>query len=231
MKDSHKLLDSLLSDDVSLFKETLDDALTERIFGKFESKKEDIMKSLEEEDSASVNDPDIALDPRLDKEFFLKSLDVKGHKVTLKSIGVGPTKPVVAYVNGKRWEVFPGPKRATKEVKQYIKTAKPEELKPEPKPEPEAKPEVKSEVPEEKPEETKESLNPTLTVIHDILEKGGKRKFKIADGSVQIMTEELAYKIAKVHDSLSGDNQVRFGNMLCINNKDYNKIIDFVKDK
>ena len=230
MKDTQRLLNTILSDDVSLFKEALDDILSERIFGQFDSKKVEIMTSLAEEDSASVHDPDVALDPRLDKEIFLKTFDVKGTKVTLKSIGVGPTQPVVAYVNGKRWEVFPGPKRAAKEVKQYIKTAKPEELNPEPKPEP--KSEVKPEPTEEKPEKTtNESLNPTLQVIYDILENGGKRKIKLADNSEHIMTEELAHNLAKVHDDLNGDNQIRFRNMLYINNKDYNKIVDFAKGK
>jgi hypothetical protein len=45
---------------------------------------------------------------------------VEGHKVTIKQIGLGLSKPVRVYVDGNRWEFFPGPDAAMRAVKPYI---------------------------------------------------------------------------------------------------------------
>ena len=67
-----------------------------------------------------AKDDDISLDPNFEKEFFIKEMDVDGHKVTIKQIGLGLSKPVRVYVDGNRWEFFPGPDAAMKAVKPYL---------------------------------------------------------------------------------------------------------------
>jgi hypothetical protein len=65
--------------------------------------------------------PEIALDPRLEKEIFIDTFEVNGKTVIIKSLGLGITKPVVVYIDDKRWEVFPGPRIAKREVRRHIK--------------------------------------------------------------------------------------------------------------
>ena len=67
---------------------------------------------------------EIALDPRLEKEIFIDSFEINGSKVIIKSLGLGATKPVVVYIDDKRWEVFPGPKIAKREARRHIKKGK-----------------------------------------------------------------------------------------------------------
>ena len=73
------------------------------------------------EAEVTPDSPEIALDPTLEKEIFIDSFDIQGKNVVIKSLGLGATKPVVVYVDDKRWEVFPGPKVAKREVRRYIK--------------------------------------------------------------------------------------------------------------
>lgn len=69
---------------------------------------------------AQGTDEDPVLDPSMDREFFLKSFEVGENTVTIKTIGVGKNKPVSVYINGVRWEMFPGPIRAEEEAKKFI---------------------------------------------------------------------------------------------------------------
>ena len=73
------------------------------------------------EQEASVDSPEIALDPRLEKEIFIDTFEVNGSTIIIKSLGLGATKPVVVYIDDKRWEVFPGPKIAKREARRHIK--------------------------------------------------------------------------------------------------------------
>jgi hypothetical protein len=73
------------------------------------------------EAETSVDSPEIALDPRLEKEVFIDSFEVGESNVVIKSLGLGPTKPVVVYIDDKRWEVFPGPRIAKREARRHIK--------------------------------------------------------------------------------------------------------------
>lgn len=117
----------------------------------------------EEPDKYDVQgtETDPALDPSMEREYFLKSFDEGDHTVAIKTIGVGRNKPVSVYINDVRWEMFPGPLRAEEEAKKFIKSknfedwkgakiAKQEEEAPAPKEAPE------EEVPEEKEEINKQ---------------------------------------------------------------------------
>lgn len=68
----------------------------------------------------TAKDDDISLDPNFEKEFYMKEMDYKGHKVVLKQIGLGLSKPVRVYVDDKRWEFFPGPEAAIKSARSYV---------------------------------------------------------------------------------------------------------------
>jgi len=85
-------------------------------------------------DKLTAKDDDISLDPNFEKEFYIKEMDYNGHKVTLKQIGLGLSKPVRVYVDDKRWEFFAGPEAAIKASKTYIdgmnKSENVEETKP-----------------------------------------------------------------------------------------------------
>lgn len=63
---------------------------------------------------------DISLDPNFEKEFYHSSEKYKGQDVLIKQLGTGFGKPVRVYINGRRWEFFPGPKAAMKATKTYI---------------------------------------------------------------------------------------------------------------
>ena len=73
------------------------------------------------ETEVTMDSPEIALDPRLEKEVWVDSFEVNGKTVVIKSLGLGITKPVVVYIDDKRWEVFPGPRIAKREVRRHIK--------------------------------------------------------------------------------------------------------------
>jgi hypothetical protein len=74
------------------------------------------------EAEVTVDSPEIALDPRLEKEIWLDSFDIAGKTVIIKSLGLGPTQPVVVYIDDKRWEIFPGPKVAKNAARRHIKS-------------------------------------------------------------------------------------------------------------
>ena len=69
---------------------------------------------------ATAKDDDISLDPNFEKEFYMKETEYKGHKVLLKQVGLGLSKPVRVYVDNKRWEFFAGPEAAIRGAKSYI---------------------------------------------------------------------------------------------------------------
>ena len=68
-----------------------------------------------------AKDDDISLDPNFEKEYLSKSMVLDGHKVQFKQIGLGLSKPIRVYVDGQRWELFPGPEAAMRATKEYMK--------------------------------------------------------------------------------------------------------------
>ena len=63
---------------------------------------------------------DMSLDPNFEKEFYHSNMKYKGQEILIKQLGTGFGKPVRVYINGRRWEFFPGPKAAMKATKGYI---------------------------------------------------------------------------------------------------------------
>lgn len=63
---------------------------------------------------------DMSLDPNFEKEFYHSSEKYKNQEILIKQLGTGFGKPVRVYINGRRWEFFPGPKAAMKATRAYI---------------------------------------------------------------------------------------------------------------
>jgi len=127
---SSNMVDSLESGDITRFKQDFEQRICELIVDKVEEKKSSIMQSVHEQEEEAEAGPQIdggaddslLADPAMSKEYFLKTIEHEGHEITLKKLGLGPTKPIVVHVDGKRWELFPGPKVAEKQAKQYVST-------------------------------------------------------------------------------------------------------------
>ena len=107
------------------------DAISEIVEG-FESEADSLLKRdhvLNEEGEempgpgetqGTLEDP--ALDPALEKEYYLKSIEQGKHTITLKTIGIGKNKPVSVYIDGFRWEMFPGPIKAEAETIAFVQS-------------------------------------------------------------------------------------------------------------
>jgi len=65
-------------------------------------------------------DEDNGLNPTLEKEFLVKTFQHNGKIVELKQIGLGLSRPIRVYIDGSRWNFFPGLESATEMTKEYI---------------------------------------------------------------------------------------------------------------
>lgn len=63
---------------------------------------------------------DSGLNPTLEKEFLVKTFQHNGKIVELKQIGLGLSRPIRVYIDGDRWNFFPGLESATQMTKEYI---------------------------------------------------------------------------------------------------------------
>jgi len=63
---------------------------------------------------------DDGLNPTLDKEFLMKTFQHNGKIVELKQVGLGMSRPIRVYIDGTRWNFFPGIESAMKMTKEYI---------------------------------------------------------------------------------------------------------------
>jgi hypothetical protein len=70
--------------------------------------------------TAGAAKDDMSLDPNFEKEFYHSNEKYKNQEVLIKQLGTGFGKPVRVYINGRRWEFFPGPKAAMKATRAYI---------------------------------------------------------------------------------------------------------------
>jgi hypothetical protein len=65
-------------------------------------------------------DEDNGLNPTIEKEFLVKTFQHNGKIVELKQIGLGLSRPIRVYIDGDRWNFFPGLESATEMTKEYI---------------------------------------------------------------------------------------------------------------
>lgn len=64
--------------------------------------------------------PDGGLDPNQEKEYLMKTFKHKDKMVELKQVGLGFSRPIRAYIDGKRWNFFPSVDKAIEMTKEYI---------------------------------------------------------------------------------------------------------------
>lgn len=64
--------------------------------------------------------PDDGLNPTIEKEFLVKAFQHEGKMVELKQVGLGLSRPIRVYIDGTRWNFFPGMESAEEMSKQYI---------------------------------------------------------------------------------------------------------------
>ena len=95
-------------------------SISERCKNIVEEKEDDRPKEEKEEASKEGDKEDIALDPEMTKEYYLKSFEYKGKVITLKKLGMGASAPVSAYVDDKRTEIFLSAEQAEREIKKII---------------------------------------------------------------------------------------------------------------
>tara|TARA_Y100001973_G_scaffold100917_1_gene162941 strand:- start:2065 stop:2487 length:423 start_codon:yes stop_codon:yes gene_type:complete len=127
-----KMIDNVHDGDVSEFKKNFEIRMVELMRSKIAQSKSETIKGIYEEENGGEEGPKtmggdddtIFADPAMSKEYYMTSFEHEGHEITLKKLGLGPTKPIVVHVDGKRWEVFPGPKVATKQAKSYVERMK-----------------------------------------------------------------------------------------------------------
>ena len=119
-----KIVDCVVEGDLESFKKNLFLVVSEKIEETLGEKRMKISSSiLEAEDPDAAADTEkqaLFVDPNMAKEFFIKDLDYKDHVITLKTLGTGMGKPVVAYIDGNQFEVFTDREIAEKESKQAI---------------------------------------------------------------------------------------------------------------
>ena len=208
------------------------------------------------EAEASVDSPEIALDPRLEKEIFIDSFEVNGKNIVIKSLGLGATKPVVVYIDDKRWEVFPGPRIAKREARRHAKKSTTMEsvddnfeaflaeavL-------------TKSEVSKWINKNKRKFDNSTEAAfavadefgmedelenekhwLWGMLKKVYKESFdldlfvdKLMDGTTVNIDEMTAQKVKLVYDHLDESNKSKFREAFIINKENHNKVMKFVE--
>lgn len=131
---SKKLMDQLEQGDFDSFKKSLLLLVSEKIEERLQEKKSDMSrrvleaidpeaaKAAAEKIKADAETQALYVDPMMAKEFFLFDLEYKGHTITIKSLGTGIGKPLVAYIDGQKYEIFTDKEIATKESKKAIDT-------------------------------------------------------------------------------------------------------------
>ena len=212
------------------------------------------------EPEKTADSPEIALDPRLEKEVYIDSFEVQGKNVVIKSLGIGPTKPVVVYVDDKRWEVFPGPRIAKREARRYVKkmATKLENLDIDfEKLLAESNIHNKREVLKWIQKNKRKFDNSTEAAfavadefgmedeledekhwIWDTLKKMYKESFdldlfvdKLLDGTKIKIDEKAAKNVKLVYDLLDESNKTKFREAFIINKENHNKVMKFVEEQ
>jgi hypothetical protein len=193
----------------------------------------DVMVVSEAEEEADKADlqgttDDVGLDPVMDREYFLKSVEIGDVLITLKTIGVGKNKPVSVYIDNIRWEFFAGPLIAEKEVKKFIdsehydkwlksmgKTSNEEESK------------------EEEPKENdddakKEEETVDENIINHLRNIKEYEEFTFDNENVSIIIDsEQANAIVAVYETLNKNNKDSFREMLKESRSSFIKILNF----
>lgn len=153
---------------------------------------------------------DVGLDPVMDREYFLKSIDIGDVLVTIKTIGVGKNKPVSVYLDNVRWEFFSGPVNAEKEARKFIGTEHHKNW---------LESMGGNETEEEKVDES------IINRLRNI-EESEEFEFDNDDNSI-IIDSEQANVIVAVYETLNTNNKDSFREMLGESRTDFIRILNF----
>jgi len=234
MDDIRTIFENLDNNDPDTLRKLFRAALNERMYRRLGMEHIDTTFRLWEEDAAAsaVGTPDdTVLDPAYEKEYFLKTFEVKNNTITIKSVGMGRNKPVSVYINDERWELFAGPKTAEKQVTEYIKSGmfeKAQEKKA-------AKAAASAPAPEEDPPAKEESLS-EKNVINALREMSvnSKRKQRVTfrDGGTLNMDCSTAKVVLAVYEALNTKaNKFRFEQMVNQSRSSFQKLVRFANQQ
>jgi len=240
MDDIRTIFENLDNNDPDTVRKLFRAALNERMYRRLGMEHIDTTFRLWEEGeevvdaaAAAVGTPDdTVLDPAYEKEYFLKTFEVKNNTITIKSVGMGRNKPVSVYINDERWELFAGPKTAEKQVTEYIKSGmfeKAQEKKA-------AKAAASAPAPpEEEPPAKEESLS-EKNVINALREMSvnSKRKQRVTfrDGGTLNMDCSTAKAVLAVYEALNTKaNKARFEQMVNQSRSSFQKLVSFANQQ
>jgi hypothetical protein len=125
------IVESVIDGDIEIFKKNLIAVISEKIDEKLTEVSREISANILEQNpdqakaaaelqKADAEKKALFVDPMMAKEFFLFDVDYKGYTITIKSLGTGINKPVIAYINDEQYEVFADKSVAKKESMQAI---------------------------------------------------------------------------------------------------------------
>lgn len=125
------IIDSVQENNFEVFKRSLFTVISEKIDKVLSIRMEEVSRNILEQNpdqakaSAELTKADaekqaLFVDPMMAKEFFLFDVEYKGHVITIKSLGTGINKPVIAYIDDEQFEVFADKDVAKKESMQAI---------------------------------------------------------------------------------------------------------------
>lgn len=164
---------------------------------------------------------DIGLDPVMDREYFLKSVEIGDVLVTIKTIGVGKNKPVSVYLDNVRWEFFAGPVVAEKEAKNFIGTEHYEKWL-------ESMGEGSA---EEQPTTEEEKVDESIIEYLRNIKESEEFTFKKDENNSIIIDSEQANRIVAVYETLNKNNKDSFREMLKESRSSFIKILNFSFDE
>lgn len=203
----------------------------------------------EEEQEKSADDAvgtmdDPVLDPEFSKEYFYKRFKYdEEHEILLKRLGLGPSSPIVSYINGIRYEIFTTSKQAEKETIKYIKDGsfkkqedKKEELKKEKAEAQQAALDQQAQqkqTPEDQDniKDQKKSTNEVFDVIQRVVDQNIPAVVEFRDGTDRTIVVDEAKEMMEVFSLLNMSNQEDFLNRISETEHSYKEVLNVLLDR
>ncbi len=163
-------------------------------------------------------DEDPALDPELDREFFLKSIEEKDSTITIKTLGVGKNKPVSVYINDARWEMFPGPVRAEEEAIKFINSNHFEKWQ-------------ESHMPKKDEEESSKEDDPKDEDVMDSVisarDSNLAENIVFGDGDTTTLQPREAARMCSLYEALDSENRSKFVSLINKSKSEFMSVLEF----
>lgn len=137
---------------------------------------------------------DGGLDPNQEKEYLMKTVKHQGKMIELKQVGLGFSRPIRSYIDGKRWNFFPSVDKALEMTTEYIDMEMGTSTK-------------KEEVNPEKPIVEKVDLDGRTKIVRDTMARIEQYR-KLRSERAKPTTENKENKFAGIYDDGSGKGAV-----------------------